>query len=81
MYGSALEGQTSTAGVTFRQHPRIDARSLRHLDRRAGRFAAELAHEIRNPLTAIKINLKGLARDTDQGRIPAPLGVKTANKP
>lgn len=34
-----------------------------------GRFAAELAHEIRNPLTAIKINLQGLARDAEQGRI------------
>jgi signal transduction histidine kinase len=35
-----------------------------------GRFAAELSHEIRNPLTAIKINLQGLARDARDGRIP-----------
>lgn len=35
-----------------------------------GRFAAELSHEIRNPLTAIKINLQGLERDAREGRIP-----------
>jgi signal transduction histidine kinase len=35
-----------------------------------GRFAAELSHEIRNPLTAIKINLQGLARDARDGRLP-----------
>jgi signal transduction histidine kinase len=35
-----------------------------------GRFAAELSHEIRNPLTAIKINLQGLSRDAKEGRIP-----------
>jgi signal transduction histidine kinase len=35
-----------------------------------GRFAAELSHEIRNPLTAIKINLQGLERDARSGRIP-----------
>jgi signal transduction histidine kinase len=35
-----------------------------------GRFAAELSHEIRNPLTSIKINLQGLERDAREGRIP-----------
>jgi signal transduction histidine kinase len=35
-----------------------------------GRFAAELSHEIRNPLTAIKISLQGLERDARDGRIP-----------
>lgn len=35
-----------------------------------GRFAAELSHEIRNPLTAIKISLQGLERDAREGRIP-----------
>jgi len=35
-----------------------------------GRFAAELSHEIRNPLTAIKISLQGLDRDAREGRIP-----------
>jgi len=35
-----------------------------------GRFAAELSHEIRNPLTAIKINLQGLERDARDGLIP-----------
>jgi signal transduction histidine kinase len=36
-----------------------------------GEFAAQLSHEIRNPLTAIKINLQGLARDADSGLLPA----------
>lgn len=35
-----------------------------------GRFAAELSHEIRNPLTAIKISLQGLERDARNGQIP-----------
>lgn len=36
-----------------------------------GEFAAQLAHEIRNPLTAIKINLQGLERDANAGQLPA----------
>lgn len=35
-----------------------------------GRFAVELAHEIRNPLTAVKLNLQALDRDGRDGRIP-----------
>ena len=35
-----------------------------------GRFATELAHEIRNPLTAIKLHLQGLAREARTGRLP-----------
>jgi signal transduction histidine kinase len=35
-----------------------------------GRFAAELAHEIRNPLTSIKLNLQALERDSRDGRLP-----------
>ncbi len=34
-----------------------------------GRFAVELAHEIRNPLTAVKLNLQGLERDARDGRL------------
>jgi signal transduction histidine kinase len=35
-----------------------------------GRFAAQLSHEIRNPLTSLKLNLQGLQRDVAAGRIP-----------
>jgi len=35
-----------------------------------GQFASQLSHEIRNPLTSIKLNLQGLDRDVRSGRIP-----------
>jgi signal transduction histidine kinase len=35
-----------------------------------GRFAAQLSHEIRNPLTSVKLNLQSLQRDVAAGRIP-----------
>jgi len=35
-----------------------------------GQFASQLSHEIRNPLTSIKLNLQGLDRDVRAGRIP-----------
>jgi signal transduction histidine kinase len=35
-----------------------------------GEFASQIAHEIRNPLTSIKLNLQGLARDARLGRVP-----------
>jgi signal transduction histidine kinase len=34
-----------------------------------GRFALELAHEIRNPLTSVKLNLQSLEREAREGRI------------
>jgi signal transduction histidine kinase len=37
-----------------------------------GEFASQVAHEIRNPLTSIKLNLQGLARDARSGQLPAP---------
>jgi signal transduction histidine kinase len=37
-----------------------------------GEFASQIAHEIRNPLTSIKLNLQGLARDARVGTLPAP---------
>lgn len=44
-----------------------------------GQFAAQISHEIRNPLTSIKLNLQSLAREADAGRLPAetqrPLGI------
>jgi signal transduction histidine kinase len=36
-----------------------------------GEFASRIAHEIRNPLTSIKLNLQGLARDARLGSLPA----------
>ena len=44
-----------------------------------GQFAAQISHEIRNPLTSIKLNLQGLAREAEAGRLPVqtqrPLGI------
>ncbi len=34
-----------------------------------GEFSAQLSHEIRNPLTAIKLNLQALARDVARGHL------------
>jgi signal transduction histidine kinase len=38
-----------------------------------GAFASQIAHEIRTPLTSLQLNLQGLRRDVEQGRIPADL--------
>ena len=35
-----------------------------------GQFASQISHEIRNPLTSMKLNLQGLRRDVESGRIP-----------
>ncbi|PYP75417.1 MAG: hypothetical protein DMD35_21495 [Gemmatimonadetes bacterium] len=35
-----------------------------------GEFASQIAHEIRNPLTSMKLNLQGLARDARAGDVP-----------
>lgn len=35
-----------------------------------GQFAAQLSHEIRNPLTSVKLNLQSLQRDVAAGHIP-----------
>jgi signal transduction histidine kinase len=36
-----------------------------------GQFASQLSHEIRNPLTSIKLNLQSLERDVSSERIPS----------
>jgi signal transduction histidine kinase len=36
-----------------------------------GEFSARVSHEIRNPLTSLKLNLQGLERDVESGHIPA----------
>jgi signal transduction histidine kinase len=38
-----------------------------------GEFANEIAHEIRNPLTSIKLNLQALERGSRQDQVAAPL--------
>ena len=40
-----------------------------------GEFSAQLSHEIRNPLTSLKLNLQGLARDVRRGNLPERAGV------
>lgn len=35
-----------------------------------GEFASQISHEIRNPLTSLKLNLQGLKRDVERGTIP-----------
>jgi len=44
--------------------------SSRHLAA-IGEFSARVSHEIRNPLTSLKLNLQGLERDVASGHIPA----------
>jgi signal transduction histidine kinase len=44
--------------------------SSRHLAA-IGEFSARVSHEIRNPLTSLKLNLQGLERDVKSGHIPA----------
>jgi signal transduction histidine kinase len=36
-----------------------------------GEFAAHVSHEIRNPLTSLKLNLQGLDRDVQSGHVPS----------
>lgn len=38
-----------------------------------GAFASQISHEIRNPLTSLQMNLQGLQRDVESGRIPPDL--------
>jgi len=38
-----------------------------------GQFASQISHEIRNPLTSMNLNLQGLRREVDGGRIPEDL--------
>ena len=44
-----------------------------------GAFASQLSHEVRNPLTSLKLNLQSLERDAEAGQLPEsasrPLGI------
>jgi signal transduction histidine kinase len=42
-----------------------------------GQLATHLAHEIRNPLSSIRLNLQSIARELDEGRIPSDVGEVT----
>jgi signal transduction histidine kinase len=52
--------------------------SSRHMAA-VGSFAAQLSHEVRNPLTSLKLNLQSLARDAAAGGLPEsasrPVGI------
>jgi signal transduction histidine kinase len=39
-----------------------------------GEFSAQLAHEIRNPLTSLKLNLQGLSREVQRGTLSKEAG-------
>lgn len=39
-----------------------------------GEFSAQLSHEVRNPLTSLKLNLQGLSREVRRGSLPAEAG-------
>jgi len=39
-----------------------------------GEFASQVSHEIRNPLTSVKLNLQSLNRDVQDGQIPEESG-------
>jgi signal transduction histidine kinase len=50
-------------------------RMMQHIDRNSrmaviGELASHLAHEIRNPLSSIKLNLQSLSREVDRGDLP-----------
>jgi signal transduction histidine kinase len=38
-----------------------------------GEFAAKVSHEIRNPLSSIRLNLQGIEREVRKGRVPEDL--------
>jgi signal transduction histidine kinase len=56
----------------------VEVESSRHMAA-VGSFASRLSHEIRNPLTSLKLNLQSLGRDAQAGELPAsaatPLGI------
>jgi signal transduction histidine kinase len=54
-------------------------RMIQHVDQEGrlavvGRLTAYLAHEIRNPLSSIRLNLQSLAREARDGRLPDDAG-------
>ncbi|NIN71443.1 MAG: HAMP domain-containing protein [Gemmatimonadetes bacterium] len=70
--GSDEVGKLSAAFAIMVDHVRDMLRRIqesRHLAV-VGQFASQLSHEIRNPLTSIKLNLQSLQRDAAAGRIP-----------
>lgn len=74
-------GRLATAFALMVQQVRDMVRRIQESRHMAaiGQFASQLSHEIRNPLTSIKLNLQGLEREVEAGRIPnqyaGPIGI------
>jgi signal transduction histidine kinase len=79
--GSDEVGRLSSAFALMVQQVRDMLRRIQESRHMAviGQFASQLSHEIRNPLTSIKLNLQGLEREVGAGRIPkehaGPIGI------
>jgi signal transduction histidine kinase len=79
--GNDEVGRLSGAFALMVQQVRDMLRRIRESRHMAviGQFASQLSHEIRNPLTSIKLNLQGLERDVQAGRIAqryaGPIGI------
>lgn len=65
-------GRLSTAFATMAERIRDMVRQIERSRQLAavGEFAAKLTHEIRNPLTSLKLNLQGLERDLTAREAP-----------
>jgi signal transduction histidine kinase len=70
--GSDEVGRLSSAFGLMVQQVRDMLRRIQESRHMAviGQFASQLSHEIRNPLTSIKLNLQGLDRGVQSGSIP-----------
>lgn len=80
--GSDEVGRLSAGFRLMSEQVRGMMRQVEHSRQMAaiGAFSAQIAHEIRNPLTAIKLNLQSIERDlregnTDEGALRRPLEI------
>lgn len=65
-------GRLTSAFATMSEHVQRMMHELEQSRQMAavGSFARQIAHEIRNPLTAVKLNLQSLERDARDGGVP-----------